>query len=431
MNTQLRKTLADLLQGKRDEIVRITQDLVRIPSYESEKGVADYIASYLKDRDIPFDRYEPDVRVLKNLPGFVPVGYDYTGRENISVTIGTRDRGRSIGLNGHIDTVPYDENGRWITGDPLSGHIEGNKLYGRGSEDMKCGAAIMLVLLDLIHQHETQLCGQVQFHFVVDEENGGNGTLAALERGYRPDTMVFLESTAPGILIAAGRGAQFFRITVKGQEVSVLRAKESANAVEMAAYLLRKIEDYAQQREADAVNKAGKYYALFPQLNMALVPLNICSIHGGNWPSTLPASITMEGTIECLPCEDIEQVKKDFKNYIYECCAQDERFSRELPQFEWFGLCFESAQNEEPCVIAEIIKNAAQQMQGISVITAGAGGSDLRLPLLYYGIPSVLYGAAGSGEHAENEYADIESFVPTAIIVAATICDFLDDAERS
>lgn len=422
MSTALVELMQQEIEKHVDELTALTADLVRLPSYITEAPVSDYICTYLDKLHIPFDAYEPDVEVLRDVRGFVEVDYTYADRRNVSVVIKNGTCKRSIGLNGHMDTVPYDAMGTWRFGGALSGHIEGERLYGRGSADMKCGVAIMLVLLKILHANIKQLNGELQFHFVVDEENGGNGTLAALVRGYRPDAMIFLESTSPGIIIAANRGAQFFRLEVRGVEISVLWCKQYPNAIEKAAYLINRIEEYALQREAKAMHEM---YTLFPHLNMAVVPLKICTIKGGNWASTMPGAVVMEGTIECLPNEEIEQVKKAFSQFLLDTCQQDEWLRDNPPRLEWFGLRLESASNLIPCELASTVSEAAEMIMGVPPIIAGAGGCDLRLPLLGYSIPSILYGAAGSGEHGQNEYVELKTMPVVAKIVARAVVNWL------
>lgn len=397
--------------------IRITQDLTRLPSIGDEGAVSAYIKGFLTARGIQYDSFEPDMGKLRPLRGFVPVDYGYEGRENVVAVISGRGGGKSLALNGHMDTVPADDV-KWKHGSPFSGALEDGKIYGRGSLDMKCGIAIALVLLDALTGCGISLDGDLQFHFVVDEENGGNGTLAVLDRGYRPDAIIFLESTSPGIIVAANRGAQFFKITVPGVETGVLRMASNVNAIDKAALIINGVRGYYEKRNAAV---SHPLYEVYHELGLTVVPVSICTINGGNWPSTLPGKIVMRGTIECLPGEDITEEKEKFKAYLEGIFDSDDWMKLNRPEIEWFGLQFEASENKMPCAIAETVRREAKIILGNEPVVTGAGGCDLRIPLLGYGIPSILYGAGGSNEHSTNEYVDIESIALTAKIIARAV----------
>ena len=69
-------------------------------------------------------------------------------------------------------------------------------------------------------------------------------------------------------------------------------------------------------------------HPLYDEAYDTKVPTGICKIQAGEWPSTVASQALLEGTIECLPGEDIHQVKADFKRYILEWSAKDSWFKR-------------------------------------------------------------------------------------------------------
>src|SRR6202035_2509203 len=126
-------------------------------------------------------RWEPDVyeldavAALRNHPLFVK-GREYAGRPNLGSRRKGSGQGRSLVLSGHIDTVPRGTQ-PW-TRDAFGGQIEGNRLYGRGSNDMKAGVAINLFVAEALQELDVHLAGDLTVETVVDEEFGGvNGTL--------------------------------------------------------------------------------------------------------------------------------------------------------------------------------------------------------------------------------------------------------------
>ncbi|MBW7455794.1 M20/M25/M40 family metallo-hydrolase, partial [Paenibacillus sepulcri] len=113
-------------------------------------------------------------------------GHYYENRPNVVGVWKGTGGGRSLILNGHIDTMPFDQLDKW-TSHPLQPTRSEGKLYGRGSCDMKAGVAAMIMAVENLVKHGMRLKGDVILQSVVDEEGGGNGTLACLDRGYRAD----------------------------------------------------------------------------------------------------------------------------------------------------------------------------------------------------------------------------------------------------
>ncbi len=398
----------------------ITGDLVRLPSDASEKAVQEYLETWLADHGLEPDVWEPDVRKISASRGFVPVDYDYSGRSNVVAVLRGAGGGRSLAINGHMDVVPANAEG-WLHGGPWSGALDNGAVYGRGSVDMKGGIACALVLVDALMACGISLQGDLQLHFVVDEENGGNGTLAALDRGYLADAMIFLEGTSPDILVAANRGAQFFRITVPGRDISVLRMLSNPNAIEKAMKIFAAVRAFSEKRNGKA---SHPLYAPYRDMGLAQVPTAICRIQAGNWPSTLPRDCRMEGTVECLPGENIDRVKEELKSCVMAAAASDPWMRENPPVIEWFGLAFEPSANALPNALVSGLVRQCRSVIGHDPVVTGAGGCDMRLPLLNHGIPSVLYGPRGECEHGTNEHVEVDSILQVAEIVGRFIVDW-------
>jgi acetylornithine deacetylase/succinyl-diaminopimelate desuccinylase-like protein len=174
------------IDESRDELIALTQDLVRIPSENpkltgnddgGEAHVQDRVAAALEGAGFAIDRWDA-------LPG----------RPNV---VGTRQGtggGRSLALNGHIDVVPAGDPAAWTYG-PYSATIADNMLWGRGSSDMKGGVAAMLHVAAILQRLGIQLQGDLFIESVIDEETGGPGTRSTIERGYRPDFAIVTEPT--------------------------------------------------------------------------------------------------------------------------------------------------------------------------------------------------------------------------------------------
>lgn len=415
---ELWQKLSEAIANRRDMVIALTQEMVRRPSQNGEGEVVKFVADWWRERGIEPDVWEPQIKELASHSGFVDVDYDYEGRPNLVVMLKGSGGGHSLALNGHTDVVPV-EPVPWQHGDPFGGQYVDGKIFGRGSVDMKGGLALGMIVIDALLECGIQLKGDLQMQFVVDEENGGNGTLAAILRGYRSDATIFIESTMADTAMVSSRGAQFFRITVPGVEGGIEYQAVLPNAIQKATLLFQAMEAYAAWRVSQADHPL---YAWDP----TRIPAAICKIQAGSWPSTFAAKCVMEGSLECLPGEDIDQVKEAFRTYLLEASRKDAWLAEHPPVIEWFGLRFEAGETslEHP-----FIKQLAQTYQGMTgrkLETLGGGGSDLRLPVLYADSASILLGPTGGAIHATDEYVDVDSMMQMAQVFGKLILDWCE-----
>ena len=408
---------SERIKANRDELIRLTQELVRLPSDTNENACQQFIKGWLEAKGITPDVWELDTVNLRAHPAYVETGLDYSGRPNLAATIPGEGGGRSLSLLGHVDVVPVEEEDQWIEQNPWSGTLVDGRLYGRGSVDMKSGLAIGLVLAAALKESGISLRGDLIVQSVIDEENGGNGTLDAILRGYKADASIFLEPSEEDYMGISGRGAQFFRITVPGVGGGIEYQYDMPNAIGKAFVIYQAVERYADYLNAKASHPLYDY-------TDTKVPCAICKIQAGNWPSTTPAFCQMEGSMECLPGEDIQQAKADFRNYLLKVASQDPWLAEHPPEIEWFGLWYESAEIPVDAPIVECLRQASRDTLEKDIQPIGGGGSDLRLLVLHADSPCVMYGPKGGAIHSTNEYVDVESMMNVALVVGKAILDW-------
>jgi acetylornithine deacetylase len=193
METKIRDYVdahSDRLFGHVQELVR--RDSQNTPPLGREAGAQEYLAGVLEGCGCRPDLYELDtVPGLRQHELFFGKR-EYRGRPNLGARRKGAGGGRSLVLSGHVDTVPRGTQ-PW-TRDAFGGEIEGNLLYGRGSNDMKAGIAINAFMMEAVEELGLRLAGDLVFESVVDEEFGGvNGTLAGRLRGYNGDAAIISE----------------------------------------------------------------------------------------------------------------------------------------------------------------------------------------------------------------------------------------------
>jgi acetylornithine deacetylase len=389
-----------------DRLVTLLQELVQIPSVSGDEGpIAAAVATWAASGGFDHRIVEPDGEQLSQHPAFTPPAAEtFESRNDVIVHLRSGKPGRSIALLAHTDVVPVDPNTTW-SHDPWSGDLEDGKIYGRGSADCKGGAAVAMVAFEIFRDLGVPFNGDLQAQFVIEEEQGGNGTLAAILAGERADAMIQLEPTSTDYVLVSNRGAQFFQVEVPGVEGGVEYQHDLASAIDNAFVIIEATKAYSLMREAQAKHDLyeGRY--------RTKVPLAICRIASGEWPSTVPGKAILEGTIECLPGEDIEMVVDDFEAYLRRAADQHHWLKDHPIAFKRFGLHFEAAETAPDSPIVKTIMHASKSALGRAPEVVGGGGSDLRLPVLYADCPTVLYGPGGGMIHSVDEYVTVSELV--------------------
>ena len=421
----LKKKVLKFIDDNVNQLVDLTCELIKFPSEEgNESEIQDYVAGILKKLDLKVDKWELKKEELKKHEWFVPVEKDYHGRPNVVGVLKGGGGGKSIILNGHVDVVPVENPSKWKH-DPWRGTVENGRIYGRGALDMKGGVAAMIMAVKSIVESQVRLKGDVIIESVIDEEAGGNGTLACAIRGYTADGAIIPEPSSTSFIAAANRGAQFFRITVPGEEAPIEEQHKRINAINKAAVLYNAVENFALMREVEA--KKTPYcslYKLYHQFYGTIVPTAVCKISAGVWPSSLPGECVLEGSLECLPGEDIREVRDNFKSYLVEVSKSDPWLKEHPPNIEWFGLVIESAVSPPDHPLAKLLQYNAEIVSGSKPVIVGGGGSDLRCLTNYANTPAFLFGPGGGGMHGDDEFVLIDELVKVAKIIAATIIDW-------
>lgn len=199
--------------------------------------------------------------------------------------------GRSIMLNGHIDTVQVDG----MTHDPYDPKIADGKLWGRGSCDMKGGVAAMCCAAARANE-AGQLHGEVIVTAVADEEWSSIGTRDVLSRGYRADACVVTEPTCMAVA-PAHRGFVWVTFTFRGRAAHGSRYDIGIDAIRHAAFLLAEL-DLLESRELVNITH--------PLLGHA--SLHASLIEGGVAMSAYPDRCVLRVERRSLPGETVKSV---------------------------------------------------------------------------------------------------------------------------
>jgi acetylornithine deacetylase len=379
----------------RDFIVRHLEALVRIPSVNPDlvpgaSGEAD-IARHLAE-------------ICGNLGMSSKVEMAGPGRPNVIAVLpgAAPRRGRSLMINGHTDTV-----GDAGMKAPFEPRVERDRLYGRGSNDMKAGLAAMLGAVAAVRAAGVRPLGDVVLTFVADEEYLSVGT-EAVARAYRADAAIITEPSHLRLRITH-KGFVWAKIRTQGRAAHGSDFAAGVDAIFHMGRVLAAIEHLEKEvfpkREHPLLGRASVHAAL---------------IEGGEGLSTYPPSCTLQIERRTLPGETDATVRAELEEILARCSREDSSFRGTV---ELMGAR-EPLQVDPTAEIVRVVDAAAEAVLGARPEhVGGAGWTDAAL-LAAAGIPTVIYGPTGAGGHSAVEYVEIPSVVDCAKVLAHVITTF-------
>jgi len=356
---------------------RLLADLVAIDSVNPGYGaggvgegeIAAFVAGWL-------ERAALEVRVEEAAPG----------RPNVVGRACGRGGGRTLLLNGHMDTVGYAG-----MSEPLQPRVEGRRLYGRGACDMKTGLAA--IMLAGAHAARTRPAGDVLVAAVVDEELFSIGS-EALAGTVVADAAVVAEPTDLDIGIAH-RGFIWLEAETAGRAAHGSRPDLGEDAIVAMAPAI------AGVGELDGALRSGRAH---PLLGHASV--HASTIEGGGEWSTYPDRCRLAVERRTLPGETAADAEQELRRLLPESGGVRVELVREP---------LETAADEP--VVQALLRAAGTRLAGLPFWTDAA-------LFAAAGVPSVVFGPGGGGLHELVEWADLDQLERAVAVFAELVDEF-------
>ena len=269
-----------------DRALTLAQDLVRMNTVSANSNLE--LIHYVRDA----------LRAL-GVASRLTFNADRT-KANLFATLG---EGKPAGviLSGHTDTVPWD--GQAWTVDPLSATVRDDRLFGRGSADMKGFIALALAHAQAFLDSNAPFA--IHFAFSYDEEVGCFGVRELIadlrEAGIRPLACIIGEPTGmvPAI---AHKGVYRYRCCVRGKEAHSSLTPSSVNAIEMAARVIGRIRDMAEGFERDEPRYEG--------FDVPYSTASVGQFHGGIADNVVPRDAEFRYEFRDLPTADVRAMQQ-------------------------------------------------------------------------------------------------------------------------
>jgi acetylornithine deacetylase len=408
------ETVDDAVEVARRDVLGIAERLIAFDTTveerpgnppRDERACQQYVAGLLSAAGFAVDLWEPQVDELRDHPSYV-TGQNWHDRPNLVARLPGSGTGRSLLLNGHIDTVPAGETALWSS-DPWRPAIRARRLYGRGACDMKGGLASMLAAALAIASSGSPPAGDLLVSVVTDEEVNGLGTVAMLRRGYRADAAIVPEPNNLEVHVAF-RGILYGSLEVTGQSghVEILQRHWSEGGGVNAVAKMRFLLDRLDRLSAEWRTRPDKQHPL-----CSTGEVQVTRIEGGDFLSSIPARCEATLNICYVPGEEDasgggSRIRDEVESVIHRASQEDSWLAANPPGVHW-SVDFPPAEidpaAELPTEVARLLER-----RGLEERRIGLDTWDDTASLILAGVPAVSFGPGSNDQaHAVDEYIDI------------------------
>lgn len=385
------------------DAVKILQDVVQINSVNgNEEEVAVYLQKLFAEHGI-------DSKFIK---------YD-EGRMNLIVEIGNGN-GPVLGFDGHQDTVALGNEAAW-TYPPLSATIADNRMYGRGTTDMKSGLIAAVIAMIQLKESGVEINGTVRLYATVGEEKGevGAGQLADMGLVDDLEALVVCEPTGADyktvklnqdmfdMEIAPFEGEQ--RLIFIGHKGSINYEVQSKGVAAHSSM---------PQLGINAITPLIKFYekqqAYFETLTQveddllgATIPV-VTLINGGEQINTVPANASLSGKIRTIPEVSNQEIIDSIQKIVDECNQEkDTHLTLKISESVL------PVKSDKDAKIVKICQEVVEKVVNQKVPTVGiSGGTDAsQFVEAKPSLDVVVCGPGNATAHQVDEYVEVDNFL--------------------
>jgi acetylornithine deacetylase len=417
-----RPRVLEAVESATDEMHGLLVDLIRVPSVsgsDAENSAQDQLAKVLVGCGLETDHWDIPLADTLVAPGFPGVEVDRSEAWGLVGRLAGRRDGPTLMLNGHIDVVPAGELDNWRHRDPWSGRLEGDAVFGRGACDMKGGLVAAVWAVRALASSGVPLRGDVLLASVQGEEDGGLGTFATVRRGWTADACVIPEPTSLD-LVPANAGSLTFRLRVRGHAVHASRRLVGVSALDKLWPVWRALGELERRRNRDVDPLFSRWELPYP--------LSIGVVRGGEWASTVPELLEVEGRLGVALDEPVTAARADLEETVAGACAGDPWLRDHPVEVTWWGGQYASGRLPASSDLLDRVGAAhATVTGGAAQETWGAPyGSDLRLLTQLAGIPTVHYGPGDTAlAHGPDEAVPFSEVRTCARALAVLAVDYV------
>ena len=445
---KIEQQIVQYIDEHKEDFIKFLRDLIRINSVTGyEKKAQEFVQERIAGYGLETELVEADVKKMFELfpeiaqvPSIGEEGLDmplltedkftyeqlmaskfdrlksYKDRPNLIGKLKGKGGGKSLIINGHIDTVPVGDRSKWHF-DPFGAEIKDGFLYGRGAVDMKGGVASMVATVEALTALKIPLSGDLMFQTVVNEEHAGGGALGNIAAGYTADAAIVTEPTGSGgnFIQNGNGGGVYWDVRIKGYETHAGSRWQNnkpfgISAIEKAALVIDSLISLEK-----GLNK-----------EKALMSLCIGTIKGGTYATATAAECVINGVAYFSPDlgtgkDGITKVKKMLKDAVLNV---DDAWLKANPptiKFQHYDDAYMLPEDRQE--IKNLTEDVIRDVLGKEpVITQLTGGCDARHFGNQGGIPAIVYGAGDMKKaHSTDECINLDDYIRGIKVLTVTI----------
>jgi succinyl-diaminopimelate desuccinylase len=418
-----RKTVRENLSGSisdhNDEMIRIGQELIRVPS-ENPSGDTAAIAELSVDILSKIDGAEVEL-----ITGRVPF-------TNVIARIKGARPGRRMVLNGHLDTFPVGDRSLW-TVDPFGGEVIDGRLYGRGAADMKGGIAASMMAFRLMAQVRHAWSGELVLTLAADEETmgkWGSGHLLETIPYASGDALICGDAGSPRVIRFGEKGMVWLELSAIGRAAHGAHVHLGSNALDLLVQAIQRVQTLCQlpintpDEVQSAIQRASSISEPLAGAGetevLTAITVNLGYLQGGSSPNLVPSAAKAGLDIRLPVGTSAHDIARSIGDLLAPLAGVEHKIvvnhdpTYSDPDGELFQL---------------LVKNGAETIGTTPVVNMRVGGSDTRL-FRSKGISSAVYGCSPHNMGGPDEFATLDDLYAVFRVHALTAFDFLT-ADRS
>ena len=401
--------LLNLIDKHSEWGLEVLSKLVSVPTVnppgENFREFVESAESILKEIGMDTKVYEvPKNEVAKYFPDYA----DYPRY----ILIGRVGNGEPVvHFNGHYDVVPP---GSGWDRDPFKPVVEGDRLYGRGSVDMKGGIAAAILAVKAFTEVFKNFSGSIEIALVPDEEIGGHtGTGYLVEKELsKPDYVIIGEPSGVDKVWIGHKGAVWALVEVRGKQAHGSSPWLGTNAFE---YMVRVAQEFMSKYIKSLEDRVSKYDYDDPRGAKPTVTLG-GEVRGSTKVNIVPGYYAFSIDRRLIVEENPERVEEELREFVNE-------LQKEFPDVK---LSLKLISKLMPSItspdsrLVSVATSAAREVLGRELKkTVCVGGLDSH----YYsskGIEVITYGPGPvTNAHIANEYVSVSELLSVAKVYAA------------
>ncbi len=374
-----------------DRVVRLVQEVCRIPSVLGEEGaLARYLVDVMRDAGFAGAELQPVLPERPNALGHLDFG---TGT------------GRTVVLTGHMDTKPVSLG--WERTTPFSGDLIDGAVYGHGIMDMKAALVCQIVAMEAVRASGLDLDGRLAFCGVSDHMGEQLGSIEYFAH-HRADLCVLGELSDNEIFLGH-RGRYYFDVHVQGRSAHTCHKPLAVNANMLAAHAILELDASQLRPQLDTwvsdlfgpetYMSPGRVYGGLPP--------------GG--PSMIPDECVIRVDCRPQPGVSLETVRAEVDACLARAAEREPRFRAEVVLADVKPGYLAGPEDEVVEVMRRSVRSVRHgaepdlRVAGWLGDTASFGAQ----------VPTVIFGPGGEPVYCPDEHLSVEDIVEATQVYAS------------